>query len=57
MAHSEPVGYALLTAPENARFCRDLYFRLSQITWRTSVAHHPTEDTQLPQCVAELSRS
>ena len=27
------------------RSCRDPRFRLSQITWRTSVAHHPTEDT------------
>jgi hypothetical protein len=25
-------------------FCRDPRFRLSQITWRMGVAHHPTED-------------
>jgi hypothetical protein len=30
---------------ESARFCRDPRFRLSQIIWRTSVAHHPTVDT------------
>jgi hypothetical protein len=24
--------------------CGDPHFRLSQITWRPSVAHHPTED-------------
>lgn len=30
----------------NVRFCRDGRFRLSQITWRTSVAHHPTEETE-----------
>ncbi len=29
----------------NALTCRDPRFRLSQISWRTSVAHHPTEDT------------
>ena len=27
-----------------ALFCRDLRFGLSRICWRTSVAHHPTED-------------
>ena len=34
-------------APRGALlFCRDPRFGLSQITWRTSVAHHPTEDSQ-----------
>jgi hypothetical protein len=28
----------------NVRNSRDPCFRLSQITWRMSVAHHPTED-------------
>jgi hypothetical protein len=48
------------------RFCRDPRSGLSQISWRTSVAHHPTEDTapsaapsapSAPSAgVAELSR-
>jgi hypothetical protein len=29
----------------NVRICRDPRSGLSQISWRTSVAHHPTEDT------------
>jgi hypothetical protein len=32
------------SVPEDIRPCRDLCFRLSQITWRTSVVHHLTED-------------
>jgi hypothetical protein len=30
--------------PETHSHSRDPRFRLSQITWRTTVAHHPTED-------------
>src|SRR6185437_13462258 len=33
------------TVTPNVRNCRDPRFRLSQITWRTGVAHHPTEDS------------
>jgi hypothetical protein len=29
---------------------------VSQINWRTTVAHLPTEDTHVPRCVAEFSR-
>src|ERR1700745_2171445 len=29
---------------------------MSQICWRTPVAHHPTEDTRHLRCVAEFSR-
>ena len=44
-----------------ALICRDPRFGLSQISWRTRVAHHPTEDTSLasntvvcPRCLASL---
>jgi hypothetical protein len=29
---------------------------VSQISWRTSVAHHPTEDNGPEPCIAELIR-
>jgi hypothetical protein len=35
-----------------ARYCRDACFRRSQVTWRTSAAHHPTEDTCLTEAVS-----
>jgi len=28
----------------NIRICRDPRFGMSQVSWRRSVAHHPTED-------------
>ena len=33
----------------NVRFCRSPRFGLSHISWRTSVAHHPTEDKEATQ--------
>jgi hypothetical protein len=38
----------------NVRLCRDPRSRLSQITWRTCVAHHPTEDTVLVPLASSL---
>jgi hypothetical protein len=38
--------YASPALGVNARFCRDPRFGMSQISWRTSVAHHPTEDSR-----------
>jgi hypothetical protein len=43
------------TRTDNARSCRDPRFGLSQIRRRTSVAHHPTEDT-LRQCSSEATK-
>jgi len=34
----------------DVRICRDPRFELSQITWRTTGAHHPTEDTPQGAC-------
>ena len=40
----------------NARI-HDPRFGLSQISWRTNVAHHLTKDSRATSCTAELSRS
>jgi len=41
--------------PRGTLLCRDPRSGLSQISWRTTVAHHPTEDTRpKAQCLAPL---